>query len=533
MEDLAQRWKKLSLSEAEGKKHDLTKDKKVSKHVIAAKFFTRRSVNVEAVARTFRPIWRTKQNFEVSMAGDNILLIAFEAEVDAEKVIQGEPWVFDRHLVVLQRYDGSVPVTDLCFDRTSFWVQIHNLPFSLRTVDAAVSLGETLGIVTKPKDEAEMKGGQFMRVRVAVDVTKLLCRGRMITWDQERDGWASFMYERLPNICYWCGLLSHDDKECEMWLRSKGGMSTDEQQFGPWLRASQFNPARKAIVEVQGFDSSETNQRLPSRTARSTSLKTVGSLTANAGKGAATVEEEAMKSASMEVTSRGGVQESDTHVHDSMTAGPQTRIPDFEAMIKEIDEAISTEPDFLNSKVHTQVPSQVKMGKDKCAGIYADFSEEEGRKSQILEKVANKVGTQIPKLQPTDNKFVMGRADTTKERKTNRSGPTGGHRKGKNNIGPPSGPTNGNVKLTGEEIKSPRRGSWTRLQKGSRYENDQEPIDMEMDPKRKYDALVSELSESTCMEKKQRLDEETRSLSILMATHLGSAEAAVQPCREQ
>ena len=56
---------------------------------------------------------------------------------------------------------------------------------------------------------------------------------------------------------------------------------------------------------------------------------------------------------------------------------------------------------------------------------------------------------------------------------------------------------------------------------------------MEMDPKRKYDALETELSESTCMEKKQRLDKETRSLSILMATHLGSVEAAVQPYREQ
>ena len=97
-------------------------------------------VNVEAVARTFRPIWRTKWNFEVSTAGENILLIAFELEIVAEKVLQGEPWVFDRHLVVLQRYDGSSPVQELSFVRTSFWVQIHNLPFSLMTVDAAVNL---------------------------------------------------------------------------------------------------------------------------------------------------------------------------------------------------------------------------------------------------------------------------------------------------------------------------------------------------------------------------------------------------------
>ena len=143
---------------------------------------------------------------------------------------------------------------------------------------------------------------------------------------------------------------------------------------------------------------------------KSTSLKTVGSLAASVGEVVATVEEEAMMSASMEVASSGGVQGSNTHVHDSMIVGLQKRIPDFEAMIREIDEAINTEPDFLNSKVHTQVPSQAKMGKDKCAGINADFSEDEGRQSQILKKVDDKVVTQISKMQPTNNKFVMGRA---------------------------------------------------------------------------------------------------------------------------
>jgi len=40
MEDLALRWKKLSLSEVEGKKFDLSKDKKASDFVLATKFFT-------------------------------------------------------------------------------------------------------------------------------------------------------------------------------------------------------------------------------------------------------------------------------------------------------------------------------------------------------------------------------------------------------------------------------------------------------------------------------------------------------------
>lgn len=89
-------------------------------------------------------------------------------------------------------------------------------------VKATVNLRETLGTVSKPKDAAKIRGGNFMRVQVVVDVMKPLCKGRMITWDQGREGWVSLMYECLPNMCYWCGHLSHNDKECVVWLSNKG-----------------------------------------------------------------------------------------------------------------------------------------------------------------------------------------------------------------------------------------------------------------------------------------------------------------------
>ena len=93
-----------------------------------------------------------------------------------------------------------------------------------------------------------------MRVRVIVGVSKPLCRGRKISWDAECEGWAAFMYERLPNICYWCGSVSHDDKDCSLWLHSKGTLKSNEQQFSPWIRAPLLNSAKKSFVEVKGFD---------------------------------------------------------------------------------------------------------------------------------------------------------------------------------------------------------------------------------------------------------------------------------------
>ena len=56
MDDLTLRWKSLSLTEVEESKVDLTRDKKKTGTVLATKFFTRKNVNVEVVARTFCPI---------------------------------------------------------------------------------------------------------------------------------------------------------------------------------------------------------------------------------------------------------------------------------------------------------------------------------------------------------------------------------------------------------------------------------------------------------------------------------------------
>lgn len=51
----------------------------------------------------------------------------------------------------------------------------------------------------------EEDGGRFMRVQVNLDISLPLCSGHVITLENGNKHWVSFRYERLPNICYWCG----------------------------------------------------------------------------------------------------------------------------------------------------------------------------------------------------------------------------------------------------------------------------------------------------------------------------------------
>ncbi|KAL0015256.1 hypothetical protein SO802_002325 [Lithocarpus litseifolius] len=88
--------------------------------VIAAKFFTRRALNTEAIATTFKPLWRSKNGFKVKNMGNHIVLFTFDNRLEVDTILSNEPWSFDKHHMVLQRYDKDMSLDDFLFNLTSF-----------------------------------------------------------------------------------------------------------------------------------------------------------------------------------------------------------------------------------------------------------------------------------------------------------------------------------------------------------------------------------------------------------------------------
>ena len=56
MENLTNHWKSLSLFEREGPDLCLKKEQASSEHAIAARFLTKRPLNIDAIANTFTPL---------------------------------------------------------------------------------------------------------------------------------------------------------------------------------------------------------------------------------------------------------------------------------------------------------------------------------------------------------------------------------------------------------------------------------------------------------------------------------------------
>ena len=76
-----------------------------------------------------------------------------------------------------------------------------------------------------------------------------------------------------------------------------------------------------------------------------------------------------------------------------------------------------------------------------------------------------------------------------------------------------------------------QQATWKRKNKAQRPKNTIDTDKPQVGPKRKSSGLPPEVSPST--DKKQRMEDETMSLSKLFAQELGSAVAAVQHCRVQ
>ncbi|XP_065636245.1 uncharacterized protein LOC136070338 [Quercus suber] len=143
------------------------------------------------------------------------------------KVLAGEPWSFDKYLVAMQEFDGTKDVKDMKFDQATFWVQVHDLPLRFRNRRVAEQLCEALGTIYHGEEESNMIGDRFLRVRVNLNISKPLCRGRVITLDDGKDLWIPFKYERLPNLCYKCGCLSNDERNCEFGSAREGNLDDE------------------------------------------------------------------------------------------------------------------------------------------------------------------------------------------------------------------------------------------------------------------------------------------------------------------
>ena len=170
-----------------------------------------RLINKVAAKNTIRRAWGLNESMQILEVGLNLFQFKFQYEFDLDRILRGGPWSFDNQLLLLQRWKKGMNVGNIRLELASLWIQIWDAPFDMVSARVAREVGSRLGEVEevqwkKRKDDISM----FMRVRVALPISKPIRKGGFIVGSDGVKTWVSFKYERLPIFCHYCGILGHD-----------------------------------------------------------------------------------------------------------------------------------------------------------------------------------------------------------------------------------------------------------------------------------------------------------------------------------
>lgn len=253
-EEIACLCNKISLKEGEKRgitilEGEVEEVKEQGTMCLVGKLWMDKVANKETFKTVFSRIWRLMGRVVFKELQENLWLFEFSDNEDKRRVMEGRSWSFDRHILVLNEFDGTTPPPHMKFDHSPIWVQVHDMPLLCMTKRVGEKIGESMGVLEDVDVAGEGVGwGRCLRIRVNMDLTKPLERGRALHLGDQIH-WVDFKYEKLPLFCFHSGRIIHERSGCSVRSTYRSSLNEGEKQWGIKLRAESSRKSKTVSGE--------------------------------------------------------------------------------------------------------------------------------------------------------------------------------------------------------------------------------------------------------------------------------------------
>ncbi|KAF4400713.1 hypothetical protein G4B88_001268 [Cannabis sativa] len=226
---------------------DLSLEDIVANKACVGKVMGCKNMAASVVKKILMGIWNLEDVWRIKKFEDGVLGFFFESEADCTFVMNKRPWLVNGVLLNLKPWpiEGEVRVSE--FELACFWVEFHGLPTRCLSENNIPLLAKKVGQLVK-------SGG----------------KRKEETLGSMPEVWVHFKYEKLPYLCFNCGMLAHSNKDCSAttaWVTPPKGAAV--RMYGPWIKVegssgSYFSAAtyRREIVHCnEGAQFNAVGQR--------------------------------------------------------------------------------------------------------------------------------------------------------------------------------------------------------------------------------------------------------------------------------
>lgn len=235
---------------------------------LIGRFLTKKNLNVRAMKSKMADVWKPTMGINIKEIEPVIFLFQFYHKEDLQWVVNGGPWSFDNVMLIVATIPNGEEPVKVPLWHLNIWIQIYDIPTGLMNETVGKQLGNFFGefIQYDAKNNTSI-WREYMRIKIKIDVRKPLKRKKKITRKNIMETIVTCKYERLGELCFSCGMISHTEHFCRRFIDKRGEDGTRE--WGNWLRAT---PRRATGVAKSKWLREEDDDSWESRIGRDNSM---------------------------------------------------------------------------------------------------------------------------------------------------------------------------------------------------------------------------------------------------------------------
>ncbi|KAF4357720.1 hypothetical protein F8388_025735 [Cannabis sativa] len=210
-----------------------------AKQVLLGKIISRNRLGKAAIQGSLKLSWNAIKGWKWKEIEDGIIQFTFARREDAMNVLARRPWFVCGSLLVIMPWPTWLSPAEVKFDKTPIWVHIESIPpFYWNLSNLKELASKASPVYELPPGIEDAIGMSTLRFRATIDLNKPIFSGFFLRRQRLKDLWLQYKYERLPKVCFKCGLLTHDQSSCfKPPTIIKDASGNFYPMFGIWLKS--------------------------------------------------------------------------------------------------------------------------------------------------------------------------------------------------------------------------------------------------------------------------------------------------------